>query len=660
MRPVKGVPTRIASEADARELSLRIVEPSRVHPLLVIATTGRDWVDADELAATLRTTADVFVVPAQWIDAAMHHVPSTGRAFGTAARIYPGKDVPWQQRPHLSRYFTEDTADLAQIVEEVRKVSPGQVERSEASKRTDAARAVATQARHTVVELTSPELVDAFLKRLLAPDRAVPFALVTIAEGQDQPAIDARAVLDTAPGEIEVYVVRSGPLTFRIAGQIGRMASAFGGAGRVYAVGNAWLRDPYTSPLHLVTGPADGRHATDRMVGDALTEVWRARELQRVAMHQPLPGSPPPVRQLTDPLGAYREGDVVLAKVAAVDANHAVLQLHPGIETTITVDDVTGNELDRLDDLMSPEEIVAVRVVGVGAGPAGWRVSMVDVDDDEEPVPTPPVREGGGPWLILDLDAEPSAGPTVQPEVAAAVPAELGPGAPEPLPEPPPAPHPGPGSETSSLRRQLAELTRDRDHWQREARRHDRDAQEQYNQVHALRQELAKVKTRVRKSRTTSGADARSAGPAFASAEDQFRWEVFTAWVERIPAGEKASRPLPRYWIGPDFLASLHRLHGLSPRRVAQTVMELLLDPGSNDAHPLRSGPGGSTSAVRSGESTAWRAYVEHKTPSARRLHYWRGPGGKVELGHVGIHDDLDPGAAPAYLGEGGPLPTGL
>jgi hypothetical protein len=37
------------------------------------------------------------------------------------------------------------------------------------------------------------------------------------------------------------------------------------------------------------------------------------------------------------------------------------------------------------------------------------------------------------------------------------------------------------------------------------------------------------------------------------------------------------------------------------------------------------------------------RAYIEQKTPQARRLHYWALRGGGIELSRVVTHDDVEP-----------------
>jgi hypothetical protein len=32
---------------------------------------------------------------------------------------------------------------------------------------------------------------------------------------------------------------------------------------------------------------------------------------------------------------------------------------------------------------------------------------------------------------------------------------------------------------------------------------------------------------------------------------------------------------------------------------------------------------------------------LQRNTPQARRLHFWRGRGGEIELSRVGLHDDF-------------------
>src|SRR5690606_17771428 len=64
-------------------------------------------------------------------------------------------------------------------------------------------------------------------------------------------------------------------------------------------------------------------------------------------------------------------------------------------------------------------------------------------------------------------------------------------------------------------------------------------------------------------------------GPWFTDPADQFRHEIYDAWVRTVVAGEKAALPLGRYTLGPRFLDSLG-LDGVSRRKVVETVVHVV------------------------------------------------------------------------------------
>lgn len=45
----------------------------------------------------------------------------------------------------------------------------------------------------------------------------------------------------------------------------------------------------------------------------------------------------------------------------------------------------------------------------------------------------------------------------------------------------------------------------------------------------------------------------------------------------------------------------------------------------------------------RDNGAVCMRAPLQTNSPSARRLHYWKGPGESVELSRVVLHDDFSP-----------------
>lgn len=134
---------------------------------------------------------------------------------------------------------------------------------------------------------------------------------------------------------------------------------------------------------------------------------------------------------------------------------------------------------------------------------------------------------------------------------------------------------------------------------------------------------------------------------AFAhDSEQQFRHDVYLAWTRRIPAADKARLALRSYTLGAEFLSSLDILTKDERAKAVQVTVEVLT--GLVDAlagrmvHPLRRGKSGNAPVVRRTDgAVCWRAALQHKTPSARRLHYWRATDGSIELSSVRLHDDM-------------------
>jgi hypothetical protein len=166
-------------------------------------------------------------------------------------------------------------------------------------------------------------------------------------------------------------------------------------------------------------------------------------------------------------------------------------------------------------------------------------------------------------------------------------------------------------------------------------------------QAHGLAAQLQHLKAQLRKARSAKGTPARR--PEFADRERGFRFAVEAAWASRTPVGEQAAKPLEKYLIGPEFLASLDAIDGVTEEKVADVVFEVVTHRAEQlagrDMHRLRAGSGGDD-PVRTREedgAVCWRVALQRNTASARRLHFWRLPDGRVELSRVVLHDDMTP-----------------
>ncbi len=567
--------------------------------------------------------------------------------------------------------------------------------------------------------------------------RVRPFVVVTTPAQSARPYIDPDEI-ETQVGDLaEVFLIRTGPESWAFSQQMPELTQVYGGAGRAYPVGTDWVHDPYRAPLRFAWGPEEGPKAADLLATDALRmaaeagllskatagEISEAGTVERLVLpsralvrtdgrhiasirqellHPDVTidrllsvgmrvhGSLDPesgrydVRQMMLPaeeaLSAYRPGDVVLAMVEEAAGDHARLRLHPEVEVVVARAEVTSNDLDLVSSLMSPGEVLAVRVLDTGPT---WRLSLLDVDDEEAPRPAPSLLRGGPPWLLPPVATEPEQ---VADEVTAA---ELA--APDTLTEPPEAPAPDTAppppavrptprlldrrpqqggapavaAEIEGLRRELAAVraelgsaTARIETLHQALRDVGGERQLLHNQLERakaradrLDQQLKQSKTELRKARQKAprkNADGRGDGAVFPDDEEQFRFEVLVAWAQRIPAADKADLPLRDYRFGPDFLPTVVSVPGIDRRKLVDVTVEVLTGLAERldgrDMHQLRTGDGGGDPpVVRDDGATCWRVALQVSTPAARRLHFWRVSDGSIELSRVALHDDFRP-----------------
>jgi hypothetical protein len=308
---------------------------------------------------------------------------------------------------------------------------------------------------------------------------------------------------------------------------------------------------------------------------------------------------------------------------------------------------VTGNPFDRLTDLFTEGETVLARVTAEDGAP--FALSLDDVDDDEPVLRAVALLRGGPPWLVEPVRAPEEDTEDAPVEAPGHDRTEREAHGEAPAPSPADAARPRTPldvavahatepleAQVRSLRARAREL---------EARLLTLEARVR-NQKTALRQE----KVRQRSSVLRTGADAPGGGTgdglaAFGDPVEQLRHEVYLEWVARIPAGQKAERPLAEYRVGPAFVDSIEEVEGVDRAKVVQVVVEVLTGLAEQldgrDLHQLRSTESGASPPLtREGGWTAWRVALQRETPAARRLHYWR-RGSEVELARVVLHDDL-------------------
>ena len=396
---------------------------------------------------------------------------------------------------------------------------------------------------------------------------------------------------------------------------------------------------------------------------------------------------------------SYEVGRPVPAVVTDVHADSARFELFPELQVLVSREAITSNENDDLRSLFTVGEVTMVRV---SAGGPDWALSLIDIDDDEVPERAPSIIEGGPPWVTPPPPPEPWV-PLAVPEVELSEPEALPlqePDIPEVVPEPegdvaPTSRDPGSGPSplllgpkrhgdvppvsTGPASAGVAEESASRPvevassramanqlhnaiasakaevkaaHQKLQALQAERDLiasrlSHAHAEVTGLKSEAKRLRTTLRKkSRIDPQHASLSLTQAFEDPEAQFRHDIYSTWVKRIPASEKESLPLRDFLIGPAFLDSLEEVEGVKTGKVHDVVVEVLTElvrrlPG-RELHRLRTSESGNSPPTTRGDgAVAWRVSLQVGSPSARRLHYWQLPDGSIELAKVCLHDDV-------------------
>ncbi|HMR48556.1 MAG TPA: hypothetical protein PKE40_05370 [Arachnia sp.] len=555
----------------------------------------------------------------------------------------------------------------------------------------------AAQGAVTLLETTE---VDRFVDHLLNPARARPVVLISRPAGSATAMVDSARIAEELDGLAEVYEIATGAASWALAGALARYpgTEVYGGAARTYPLGTGWTTEPHRSPLRFILSPSEAEEITEKLIADAssmafaggyrtrrsaetrlvsgvVEGVVSGRALVRLdggrmasilpeltvadvdAQHLFAPGMPvsglldsrlgrldvsESVRPAQELVSHYAVGDQVLARVLVVESDLCVVELLPGLQVGLGSEEIldTSQHVD-LRQWLTPQETLTAVVKEVGVSDDEWRLSVLEVDRDRPVLPAPALLPQGPPWLIAPAVTEEPVPPAPEPEAAPAV------RAPQPA-----------GGETQEAPRattdEFAALRTERDSLaadllrarrallakEDELRRRKAQARDANNEVAKLRRSLASSEAAVR----AADADA----VAFTDPVEQLDYDVRLAWARRIPAAEKRALPLAGYTLGPDFLDSLQHIQGVDRGKVIEVLVDVLTGRvhqlHGRATHQLRTGTGGGDPFVsRPDGATCWRVSLQHKTPQARRLHYWQLNDGTIELSAIRLHDDFRP-----------------
>ena len=396
--------------------------------------------------------------------------------------------------------------------------------------------------------------------------------------------------------------------------------------------------------------------------------------------------------QILEHFGA---GTVTLGVVTEVSRQFGLVSLYPGLSVRLEQRDVSSNNKDLVDVLYAVGDVIRVRVVRTPQGRLGVRT--IDIDDDEDVAPAFVVIGGGPEWLSEDRlhwlpteeqvtesiesflsriglerdhhsDDLVGAGNSMSPTTAA-------------VPTPGPGPRPAlttdpialPGKtvlESQNLRilelkARVTELERDlaranprgmkavQDQMRLEISELFGDRDTLRAQLKAEKERTTELRSQLREARAKQvvGNDYTASRSWFsldaAGAEEWVRHEVNHAWIERIPAAERASRPLTEFILGPDFIDTLTTFTNGQKYKAFKCIVDVLVGTpemlAHRQVHALRASDGANApDRVRDDGAVAMRAYIEEGVASARRLHYWKLTDGTIELASAAVHDQMD------------------
>jgi hypothetical protein len=303
-----------------------------------------------------------------------------------------------------------------------------------------------------VRRVREPGEAIALARDLLDPSRRRVVVLVTSAVGK-APYIDADEIAADVGDLAEVVLMSTGDLTWAFSSVMPEGTQCYGGAGRVYPLGQEWVDDLAKSPLRFSWGPQEGPRATHQLIGDVYSftastrpPIQSSRQAVRTVSASVV-GTPtssqalvrldsgeyatihtsrsfptvessrlfrkgmvvvgdlsPEARVLDisdhlpdadDSLATLPSDCIVPALVAEVDQDGAELLLLPGRPAILDRTQVSGDPEDDVRDLLSAGEVVLARLVRTDVG---LTVSLRHGED----APTHPaasVWPGGPAWL---------------------------------------------------------------------------------------------------------------------------------------------------------------------------------------------------------------------------------------------------------------------
>jgi len=302
---------------------------------------------------------------------------------------------------------------------------------------------------------------------------------------------------------------------------------------------------------------------------------------------------------------ALRNGDVVQGRVVAIKDRYALVELLPGAKGIVGLAEVDHTYVRDIGDFLAIDELILVQILDLDAavGRAQLSVKAARIANGA-PGPLPSLVPGGKPfdWPAFleragvafreQRDEREERIDQLEQELTAA------------------------NEDRAALRRSLTDLRRE------------------YKSLEGRFDDLER--------RASVELDPLSDERAFLRA-------VRAAYARRVGEGERLGRPLLAMRVGSEFLASARGLQGISVEKIVEVAVQVACERAhevdGREVHPLGESTGGSRQRTRGRDGAkAWRCALQIKSPSARRLHWWRIPGtggATIEFASVAVHDDF-------------------
>jgi hypothetical protein len=497
---------------------------------------------------------------------------------------------------------------------------------------------------------------------LLNPRREKPIVAVTTRPRTGGSWLDPKELASTLAGLADVVCLETGDPTWELAEALPARLDVYGGAVRIWWPGLKPSSDPYDHRLFIIHSAAQAREVFEELVrgvrgaahapapagpdpvelrvesiagtrvelvGDACHGELRHSDVPlaelvrslapgtpiRAKVERALPDGrvefssrgllPSPWRVAED---ALRVGDVVLGRVQSTKDFGAFIEVLPQVTGLAHVSELDWTFVDSVSDFVIPGQVLPVKVMAMNAEEHKLELSVKRALGSH-PIPLPPLVPGGVAFTWSADDARDAPAESAQ---------EL-------------------EQRASSLGDELDAAVADRAHLA-EANKQLRE------QVQELRKELRSAEDRF------AGLERRLAPELDPlGSERGFLLGVRLAYARSFDEGDRRRNPLRKMRVGSAFLESLRTLDGIDHSKVLEVCAQVAADAAhelaSREVHQLHDGSRGSGPRVRaSDQAQAWRCSLQVRTPSARRLHWWRVPGEDgptIEFAAVGLHDDF-------------------